>query len=95
MLLHALGVAPEVIAQDYLLTNQLYRRPAALAAQAAQHIPPEVLHVLWTVQPAFLDSAYAAVAQHWGSIHAYLHEALGLGPSALAQLRGRYLQPLA
>lgn len=95
LLLHALGVAPEVIAQDYLLTNQLYRRPAALAAQAAQHIPQDVLHVLWTVQPAFLDSAYAAVAQHWGSIHAYLHEALGLGPSALAQLRGRYLQPAA
>ncbi|HRN32481.1 MAG TPA: tyrosine-protein phosphatase, partial [Comamonas denitrificans] len=95
LLLHALGVPQQVIAQDYLLTNQLYRRPAALAAQAAQHIPPEVLHVLWTVQPAFLDSAYAAVAQHWGSIHAYLHEALGLGPSALAQLRGRYLQALA
>ncbi len=41
LLLHALGVPQQVIAQDYLLTNQLYRRPAALAAQAAQHIPPK------------------------------------------------------
>lgn len=92
LLLHALDVAPEAIAQDYLLTNQLYHRPAALAAQAAQHIPQEVLQVLWTVQPAFLDSAYAAVAQSWSSMEHYLHEAIGLTPAALAELRGRYLQ---
>lgn len=96
LLLHALDVAPEAIAQDYLLSNQLYRYPAALAAQAAQqHIPQEVLQVLWTVQPAFLDSAYAAVAQNWSSMAHYLHEAIGLTPAALAKLRGRYLQSAA
>ncbi len=93
ILLHALGVDAQVVAQDYLLTNQFYARPQALAAQAARHIPQDVLQVLWTVQPAFLEAAYAAVERDWGSMNAYLQGALGLDAPALAALRGRYLQP--
>lgn len=91
LLLHVLGVAQPTIAQDYLLTNQLYTRPAALAAQAAEVVPQDVLQVLWTVQPAFLEAAYAAVQQHWGGMDAYLQAALGLDADMQAALRARYL----
>ena len=95
LLLHALGVQRAHIEHDYLLTNQFYRRPAALAEQAAQHAPAEVLQVLWAVQLPFLHSAYALVDAEYGGLDTYLREALGLRADALAQLRARYLQPAA
>lgn len=91
LILHALGVPREVIAQDYLLTNTFYQRPAALAAKAAARIDPEILQVLWKVQLPFLDSAYELVHQQFGSMDAYLHDAMQLDAAALAQLRSRYL----
>lgn len=95
LLLHALGVQRAHIEHDYLLTNQFYRRPAALAEQAAQHAPAEVLQVLWAVQLPFLHSAYALVDAEYGGLDTYLREVLGLRADALAQLRARYLQPAA
>lgn len=93
MLLHALGVAPSVITQDYLLTNTLYQRPAALAQEARRHLPEAVLQVLWGVQAAFLNSAYTTVQQAYGDMPTYLEQAMGLHQAALAQLRACYLQP--
>lgn len=95
LLLHALGVQRTQIEHDYLLTNQLYQRPPALVAQAAGHIPHEVLQVLWTVQLPFLDSAYALVEREYGGMDAYLRDALGLHANALQELRARYLEPAA
>lgn len=93
LILHALGVSREVIEQDYLLTNVFYERPSALAAQVAQKIHPSILEVLWKVQLPFLDSAYAMVDAEFGSMDAYLQEAMGLDARALAHLRGQYLIP--
>jgi len=56
LILEALGVARADIDRDYLLTNQYYQRPAAMAARAAQAVPQEILNVLWKVQPEFLAS---------------------------------------
>jgi protein-tyrosine phosphatase len=91
LILHALGVAPEAIAQDYLLTNALYQRPAALAAKAAHKVDPQILEVLWKVQLPFLDSAYAMVHTEFGSLETYLREVMGLDAAALAHLRAQYL----
>lgn len=95
LLLHALGVERQQIERDYLLTNQLYQRPTALAAQVASHVPQEVLQVLWAVQLPFLDSAYALVEREYGSMDAYLRDALHLHDDALQALRARYLAPAA
>ena len=92
LILEALGVARSDIAQDYLLTNQFYQRPAAMASRAALAVPPEILHVLWRVQPAFLDSAYALVDTQYGGMQTYLSEVLKLDASALRALRERYLR---
>ena len=64
LILLALGVSREVVMQDYLLTNALYRRPAGLVSSA----PQEVLNVIWRVQEDFLEAALQAVDQDHGGV---------------------------
>lgn len=93
LILYVLGVSHDDVQQDYLLTNQYYRRPAAMAARAAQAMPQEILNVLWRVEASFIDSAYTAVTQTHGSMEAYVREALGLTAEDRAELHHRYLMP--
>lgn len=92
LILEALGVAKADIEHDYLLTNQFYQRPAAMAARAALAVPQEVLDVLWRVQPGFLESAYAMVQREHGGMQSYLREVMQLDDAAQHALRARYLQ---
>jgi len=92
LILLALGVPRETVREDYLLTNQLYRRPAALAARAALAVPQEILDVLWRVQMPFLDSAFALAEERYGDMDRYLSEALGVDQAARAQLARMYLE---
>ena len=92
LILLALGVSREVVHDDYLLTNQLYRRPPELAARAAQTVPQEILDVLWRVQMPFLDSAFALAEERYGTMDRYLAEALGVGAAERAQLARMYLE---
>ena len=88
LILLALGVPRDVVMQDYLLTNALYRRPAGLAG----HAPDEVLAVLWRVQEDFLNTALHLVDADFGGEQAYLAEVLGVNAAAQKELAGRYLQ---
>ncbi len=88
LILLALDVPREVVMQDYLLTNQLYRMPTVPGARA----PREVLHVLWRVQQEFLDAALHAVDADYGGVLPYLSRALGVGEAERAQLKRWYLQ---
>lgn len=92
LFLEVLGVSRQDIQNDYLLTNQYYQRPAALMGRASSSIPPEVLDVVWRVQPAFLDSAYTLVEQEYGGMPTYLREVLRLSDDAQNTLRHTYLQ---
>ncbi|HSV46527.1 MAG TPA: tyrosine-protein phosphatase, partial [Ramlibacter sp.] len=87
LLLHALEVPHEAVLRDYLLTNARYPVPA----ESRHGLPPEVLQVLWRVQPAFLQAAYDAVEQHHGGLQSYLREDLGLGERELRHLRALLL----
>ncbi|MDO5290290.1 MAG: tyrosine-protein phosphatase [Pseudomonadota bacterium] len=87
LILLALGVPREVVMQDYLLTNELYRMPVP----ADTRVPREVLNVLWRVQAEFLDAALLAMEQTHGSIDAYLDQALGMGQTQRQRLRTMYL----
>ena len=92
LILEALGVARADIEHDYLLTNQFYQRPAAMAARAAQAMPQDILDVLWRVQMPFLDSAFALAEERYGTMDRYLAEALGVGTAERAQLARMYLE---
>ena len=87
----ALGVSREVVMQDYLLTNGLYRRPAGLVSSA----PEEVLNVIWRVQAEFLQAALQAVDHDHGGVQRYLKHRLGMHEAATKRLAELYLQPHA
>ncbi len=91
LILRALGVPEDVVMQDYLLTNGLYRRPQAVQGSA----PQEVLDVIWRVQADFLQAAFDAVERDHGGLARYLVQQLQLDDAARERLAQLYLQPPA
>jgi protein-tyrosine phosphatase len=88
LILHALGVADDVIAEDYLLTNRFYRRDPT----ASSDLPDDVKQVLGSVQAPFLAAAFEAIAADYGDLENYFRDGLGLGTAERANLQARYLQ---
>lgn len=89
LILLALGVDRDVVMQDYLLTNGLYRRPESLKSSA----PEEVLNVIWRVREDFLQAALQAVDRDHGGVQRYLERRLGVDEAARRRLADLYLQP--
>lgn len=87
LLLGALGVHRDEVMADYLLTNRLYRRDTRVEEPA----PPEVLEVLWQVQPEFLHTAWRCIDKEFGGLDAYLAGPVGLDGAARERLRERLL----
>ena len=85
---HLLGVHPDDIVADYLLTNTHYQMPERTPVALSQ----DVLNVLWRVQAGFLGAAFDAVDTEFGGVDLYLKNQLGLDPSRLQRLRELYLQ---
>ncbi|HEU5293398.1 MAG TPA: tyrosine-protein phosphatase [Burkholderiaceae bacterium] len=91
LLLLALGVPLCVVQQDYLLTNEVYRRPASASAEAG--IPVDALAVLWSASSGFLRAAMGAIDVDHGGIDRYLEQRMGLTSRARERLAALYLQP--
>jgi protein-tyrosine phosphatase len=89
LILHALGVPDEVIAEDYLLTNSYYRRDPS----AGSDLPEEVKQVLASVEASFLAAAFDAVDAEYGDLDGYFSAGLGIGTAERAGLQMRYLEP--
>ena len=87
MLLKAVGASDEEVWQDYLLTNDRLQLPARTRLALA----PEAMHVLWRVQPGFLQAALDEVDARYGSLEGYFREGLGLGEAQRRTLRALYL----
>jgi protein-tyrosine phosphatase len=88
LILHALGVSGDVIAEDYLLTNRFYQRDPS----ASSDLPDDVRQVLGTVQASFLAAAFEAIDADYGDLEGYFRDGLGLGAAERAQLEQRYLE---
>ncbi|HEX3115869.1 MAG TPA: tyrosine-protein phosphatase, partial [Bradyrhizobium sp.] len=67
LILHALGVPDEVIAEDYLLTNRFYRRDPS----ASSDLPDDVSQVLGSVQASFLAAGFEAIRADYGDLERY------------------------
>jgi protein-tyrosine phosphatase len=89
LILHALGVPDEVIAEDYLLTNRFYRRDPG----ASNDLPDDVRQVLGTVEASFLAAAFETISADYGDLVSYFSDGLGLGAGERAALEARYLEP--
>jgi protein-tyrosine phosphatase len=89
LLLKAVGASDEDVMVDYLLTNDRLQLPET----SRMGLPREAMEVLWRVQPAFLDAAFAEVQAAYGSLDAYSREGLALREAERAELLRRYRTP--
>jgi protein-tyrosine phosphatase len=89
LILRCLGVSPQDAMRDYLLTNERLN-PAPVSDRG---LAPEVVSVLWGVQPVFLEAAFEAVDADYGGLEAYFREGLGLREADRKRLKALYLRP--
>lgn len=101
VLLHALGASPETILEDYLLTasSPLMTDPvkrARIEESVSRMVhgtcSDEMIDAILGVRESYLQRAYDALNEQYGSMDQYLASA-GLDTSRLARLRDRYLSP--
>ena len=88
LILHALEVPDDLIAEDYLMTNRFYRRDPAHSPD----LPDDVKQALSSVQASFLAAAFEAISADYGSLQDYFSDGLGLGAAERAKLQARYLE---
>lgn len=88
LILAALGVDRATIHADYLATRRLWRG----AAGVSSNLTPIAAEVLMSVEPMFLDSAFAALMDAHGSLDDYLEARVGLDARRRAALRGALLE---
>lgn len=96
LILESLDVSEKLIYQDYLKTNQLRQKENATIIEQAKeaHLTSntlDALNIALNVDRKYLDSFYATVNQHYGSIDQYLSEAIGLNKSMKDELHERFL----
>src|ERR1700726_2244365 len=88
LILHALGVPDELIAEDYLLTNRFYRRDPS----ASSDFPADVSKVLGSVETSFLAAAFDAIGADYGDLETSFRGGLGRGARERGSLEARYLE---
>ena len=86
LLLTALGVAWKHVLEDYLATNSLWRREVV----GNFDLPPAVSEILFGAHEVLLTAAFDAVRAEYGSLDAYLEQAIGLDAAARATLAERF-----
>lgn len=89
LLLGILGVDRSAILQDYMLTNQCYRRQPSMEGPGPAH----VLEVLWQVRPDFLMAAWDAMDRQHGNLARFVAGPVGLTSAQVVQLRHLLLDP--
>ena len=96
-ILIALGVAPEDVKQDYLLTNKflvdrLHQRiNDAKQAHLNQNFISSI-HDLSTVQEDYYDQAMTLINYEFGGMNAYLRDIVQLSDTDIQHLRATYLE---
>jgi len=87
LLLQALGVPADVIAEDYLLTNRFYRRDP----NSSPDLPDDVRQAIGSVEASFLAAGLDTVRADYGDLEDYFRNGLGLGGPERSELKARYL----
>lgn len=97
LVLHAVGVADDVIMQDYLATNAYTEGRVRQILNLLQDHPEwqrsdAALGRLMRAAPEFINAAYAVIDSDYGSIDHYLQRGLGIGDSERQRLRALLLE---
>jgi protein-tyrosine phosphatase len=88
LILYALGVPGDVIAEDYLLTNRFYRRDP----NSSTDLPDDVRQAIGSVEASFLAAGFDAVRADYGDLESYFSDGLNLRARERAQFKARYLE---
>lgn len=96
----ALGVPEDYICSDYLATNIFARTRAerVLDDLGRHHLARDAdadVDALFYAYPDYLDAAFKAVGERYGSLLGYIEEGLDFGPDKQRELRDRYLEAVS
>jgi protein-tyrosine phosphatase len=93
LLLEIAGVDRDTILADYLLTNDVSSASrSTYLAMVAEHLGPDKVAVYepaMVVEESYLQTAYDAVSEEFGSIEGYLADGLELSAELIDGLRAR------
>ena len=97
ILLEALGVARDDIMADYLQTNEcLANTVEGLMAMLAEKLPDatatSALRRFFLANESYLRAAYDAIDDHFGSVDAFLEQALHIDAEKRAEMRELFLE---
>ncbi|MDE1164373.1 MAG: tyrosine-protein phosphatase [Pseudomonas sp.] len=96
LLLHALGVAPEVIMADYLLSARRFQQldeqrqmamTSAITHMVGQPVNEAAMDAVLDARPEYLQAAYARIEAGYGGLQAYLLRFSGLDAAGLQRWR--------
>ena len=97
LILYALGVDEDVIMQDFLLTNEVYKNNIAylekeLISRGCDEMVIGETQAMAGVKGEYLTAALDAVKEKYGSIQDYIKNQLGVSDEETEQLRNMYLE---
>lgn len=100
LLLYVLGVDEDVIMQNFLLTNEVYQDDIAkLEAGLKQSGYDEAIiakaQAMAGVKGEYLEQAFDAVKQEYGSMDDYIRNQLGVSQEEQQLLREKYLKKIS
>ena len=97
LVLYALGVDEDVIMQDFLLTNEVYKNNIAylqgeLEKRGCDEAVINEAQAMAGVKGEYLTAAFEAVKTEYGSIQDYIKNQLGVSDEDIEKLRDMYLE---
>lgn len=99
LIMTALDMPEDAILTDFMLTNEavdLKTRAVDVAQQVSEKtgrdVTPEAVYPLIGVEPDFLHAAFTTIAKEFGSVDAYLTDAIGLTTDRREKLAERFLE---
>jgi len=97
LILRVLGVPDKTIYEDFLLTNyytaaKIQRTLWLVRITSLFRVDPEQIRPVLGVERAFLDAAFGAIDEKYGSFDRYRREVLGLDDAAVTAFRNLVLE---
>ena len=95
LVLRLLGAEQRVVLQDYMLSAdhlKPIRKALVLLRLAKGAKVAQTLRSLLKVDEHWLETAFQAIDEHWGSFDSYTHQALRLSTADITQLRHSLLE---
>jgi protein-tyrosine phosphatase len=97
IVLRSLGVPQEKVMEGYLLSNKFWESKTELYSCLANcascfRTPRREVRALMEVRPEYLEAAFEAIDEKYGSFEGYLQEGLGIDELTLQRLRSALLE---